>query len=83
MNNFQRLQEEQELIYDKTGTSQKKSVEGTLSSFKFIANIIEVYLPKVGDLLIGLAGGNKDARKNSNTTTPPNLQNFDSNRKGE
>ncbi len=82
MNNFQQLQNEFEGDYERIGASNKRSIESTLSTFKFIANIFEVYLPKIGDLLIAFAGGRKDTSKpHSNpSSTPPNLQDFDSNR---
>ncbi|HHB52299.1 MAG TPA: hypothetical protein ENK75_04560 [Saprospiraceae bacterium] len=74
MNNFQKLQQEQEKKYELSGAPHKKKVKGTLSSFKFIASIIEVYLPKVGDLLIAFAGGTHSESKKQSPSSPPNIE---------
>lgn len=74
MNNFQKLQQEQEKKYELSGAPHKKKVEGMLSSFKFIASIIEVYLPKVGELLIAFAGGTDSRSTKEPSSLPPNIE---------
>ena len=74
MNNFQQIQQEQEKKYEQSGAPHKKNIEGTLSSFKFIASIIEVYLPKVGELLVAFAGGNNTKNTKEPFLSPPNIE---------
>lgn len=60
MNNFQKLQEEQEEHYYSSGggNNLKKELMGTLSTFRFIGDVIDVYLPRVVDMFIAISGGN-------------------------
>ncbi len=81
MNNFQQLQQKHINEYEQSGATGKKNVEGMLSSFKFIASIIEVYLPKLGNLLIAFSGGTTQPKTPS--STPPNLQDRENRRSGQ
>ncbi|GJM33244.1 MAG: hypothetical protein DHS20C18_22450 [Saprospiraceae bacterium] len=60
MNNFQRLQEEQEEeFYNEARHDQLRSgLHQTLGTFRFIGQVIDIYLPRVVDMLIVATGGN-------------------------
>jgi hypothetical protein len=67
MNNFQKLQEEQEDVYYSTqkGEDLKKDLLGTLTTFRFIGSVIDVYLPRVVDMFIAIAGGGAPDKSNT------------------
>ncbi len=73
MNNFQKLQEQQEEIYHASngGENLKKDLLGTLSTFRFIGSVIDVYLPRVVDMFIAIAGGAGDGDKTKGTSNDP------------
>lgn len=60
MNNFQRLQEQQEEeFYNEARHDQlRSSLHHTLGTFRFIGQVIDIYLPRVVDMLIVASGGN-------------------------
>jgi hypothetical protein len=62
MNNFQKLQEQQEEVYysSEGGNKLKNEVKGTLTTFRFIGDVVDVYLPRVIDMFIAISGGNVD-----------------------
>ncbi len=64
MNNFQQLEDEQARQYD---TTRRQSVHnnlmGTIGVFKFIGQIVDVYLPAMIDVLVSAAGGNGSGRR--------------------
>ena len=67
MNNFEKLQEQQEEHYysSEGGNNLKKEVMGTLTTFRFIGSVIDVYLPKVIDMFIAFSGGNSENDANN------------------
>jgi len=69
MNNFQQLEEEQARQYD---TTRRQSVQnnlmGTIGVFKFIGQIVDVYLPAMIDVLISAAGGNSSGRRGGSSS---------------
>jgi hypothetical protein len=67
MNNFQKLQEQQEEVYysSEGGDKLKKGVTGTLTTFRFIGDVIDVYLPRVVDMFIAISGGSVDSDRAS------------------
>ncbi|MCB0652240.1 MAG: hypothetical protein KDC85_13270 [Saprospiraceae bacterium] len=82
MNNFQKLQEQQEEKYysSKEGEDLKKDLMGTLSTFRFIGSVIDVYLPRVVDMFIAIAGGGDEDKinaKNSSSKEDPASGSFD------
>lgn len=82
MNNFQKLQEQQEEKYysSKEGEDLKKDLMGTLSTFRFIGSVIDVYLPRVVDMFIAIAGGGDEDKmntKNSPAKEDPASGSFD------
>lgn len=59
MNNFQRLEEEQIRQYDASKRRNvQNNLEQTFGLFKFIGQIVDVYLPAMVGVLISAAGGN-------------------------
>ena len=64
--NFQKLQKEQEEIYyaNESGENLKKDLLGTLTTFRFIGSVIDVYLPRVVDMFIAIAGGSAEDKAN-------------------
>ncbi len=59
MNNFKRLQEEDEARYDESQERRVKSgVMGTLSFLRFVGQLVDIYVPRVVDLFIASSGGN-------------------------
>ena len=65
-NNFKRLMEMEEERTPAPPPQIKESVSGTMGVFKFVGQIVEMYLPKVVDMLVSMMGGNP-----GNPTTPP------------
>ncbi len=59
MNNFQRLQEQQEEeFYTEARHDQlRNGLHHTLGTFRFIGQVIDIYLPRVVDMLIVATGG--------------------------
>lgn len=58
MNNFQRLQQEtEEDFYSQNKNGLEENLLGTFSTYRFIGNVIDVYVPRVVDLFIAIAGG--------------------------
>lgn len=62
MNNFQRLMEQEEERSPQPPNIQH-NVENTLGIFRFIGQIVEVYLPKVADMFVTMAGGNESQQQ--------------------
>ncbi|MCB0588937.1 MAG: hypothetical protein KDD06_26850 [Phaeodactylibacter sp.] len=72
MNNFQRLEEEQARLYD---ASRRRDVQENLSQtfglFKFIGQIVDVYLPAMIGVLVSAAGGKGPDGRNQGLNRPP------------
>ena len=64
LNNFQQLEEEQikELVNQKPDVAPKieMGIMGSMRTFNFGGNIVELYLSKIIDLFISLLGGSRD-----------------------
>lgn len=74
MNNFQKLMEEEEQNLGIQGQNNIHSnVWGTLGIFRFIGEIVDVYLPKVFDLLVVAAGGTVGDNQSRNESDAPSL----------
>ncbi len=59
MNNFKRMQEEDEARYEESHERRVKSgVVGTLGFLRFVGQLVDIYLPRVVDVFIVTAGGN-------------------------
>ncbi|MCB0562156.1 MAG: hypothetical protein H6573_09015 [Lewinellaceae bacterium] len=72
MNNFQELEKEQERQYD---ASKRMHVQNNLSHtfglFKFIGQIVDVYLPALVGVLISAAGGSSSETNSQGLSRPP------------
>ena len=73
MNNFKKLLEEEESILNDRPQLRKVQTNlwQTLGVFKFVGQIVEVYVPKMVDLLILAAGGKVDPPDKNNYDIPP------------
>ena len=66
MNNFQKLQQEnEEQYYTEHGSDLRDNLLGTFSTYRFIGDIIDVYVPRVVDLFIAIAGGGESSSSKS------------------
>ncbi len=72
INNFKKLQEEEEKIYIERHEERVRT--GLLSSlgvFRFVGQVVDMYLPKVFDLLVLAMGGRSQEPPPRTRTTPP------------
>lgn len=69
MNNFQRLMEEEEKNSPQPPPFVQNNVENSLGMFRFIGQIVEVYLPQLSGMLVNLVGGSE-----SETYEPTNTE---------
>jgi len=69
LNNFQKLERQQiiEHLDEKPGVSPKieMGVMGNMRTIGFMGDILELYLPRVVDLVISLFGGERDQTINN------------------
>lgn len=73
MNNFQRIFEEDEELYKNHHETIRQNLMGTLGVFRFVGQIVEVYLPRVADMIVSFSGGNatsEDPHPQSPDSTP-------------
>jgi hypothetical protein len=59
MNNFQRLMQEEERRTPPPPPRIKNNLGGTMKVYRFLGQVVELYLPRVIDLFILLSGGEK------------------------
>ncbi|MFK7933021.1 MAG: hypothetical protein AB8G22_05885 [Saprospiraceae bacterium] len=59
MNNFQRLMEEEERNAPQPPPLVQNNVAGTLGMFRFIGQIVEMYLPQFSNMLLNMVGGSE------------------------
>ncbi|MCB0613689.1 MAG: hypothetical protein KDC75_10290 [Phaeodactylibacter sp.] len=72
MNNFQELEKEQERQYDASKRMHvQKNLSNTFGLFKFIGQIVDVYLPAMIGVLISAAGGSDGESNNPGLNRPP------------
>lgn len=73
INNFKKLQEEEEQLYREQHEQRVKSgLVGSLSAFRLVGQMIDMYLPKIFSLFVIAAGGRVHHTPPArNTTTPP------------
>ena len=71
MNNFQELEKEQERQYDASKRMHvQKNLSNTFGLFKFIGQIVDVYLPAMIGVLISAAGGSDGESNNPGLNRP-------------
>ncbi|MDX1940484.1 MAG: hypothetical protein SFU99_08025 [Saprospiraceae bacterium] len=62
INNFKRLQEEEEIVYrEQHDEKVRAGLLSSLGMFRFVGQVVDMYLPKLFDLLIMAAGGKTDS----------------------
>ncbi|MBK7871142.1 MAG: hypothetical protein IPJ74_10905 [Saprospiraceae bacterium] len=72
INNFKRLQEEEEVVYKERHEEKVRSgLLNSLGMFRFVGQVVDMYLPKLFDLLIMAAGGKTDSSTTRTRSTPP------------
>ena len=64
-NNFKELEEEQLGLYPHTPSEVGNNVKGSMRLFSFVGDIVELYLPKVFDMLLSLVGGERAPQRGS------------------
>jgi hypothetical protein len=60
-NNFQLLAQEEEELYPEAPPETELGVMGSIRTFTFLTNVLELYLPRVFDIFIVLVGGTNDS----------------------
>lgn len=71
MNNFQRLQQEDEERYKPEIDRIKADLNSNMDMFRFIGNIIEIYVPRFFDMMVVTSGGSKRKPPPPNDQPPP------------
>lgn len=66
MNNFQRLANEEERRTPPPPPEIKSNLGGTIKIYRFIGQIVELYLPRVVDLFVLLGSGDNKPSKTRN-----------------
>lgn len=82
MNNFQRLQQEDEERYKPEIDRIKADLNGSMDLFRFIGNIIEVYVPRFFDMMVVTSGGIKQKTRPPHDQPPPSTGRDDQGPKG-
>ena len=66
-NNFEKIEEDLISQFGEPPKSVKRNIDESFSIFRMIGNIIELFMPKVIEVFVNLAGGDKDdSGKNKN-----------------
>ncbi len=72
INNFKRLQEEEEQLYKERYDARVKSgILQSLSFFRFIGYMMDMYVPKVFDLFVSASGGRQPTAQGKSYNQPP------------
>ena len=70
-NNFQKLMHEEEENYEQRPNDQiHKSVWGTLSLFRLVGDLVDVFIPRAMDIFVMVAGG-RGGGEEEKPTVPP------------
>lgn len=59
MNSFKLLEQEDEERYKPTIDQIKSDLNGSMDLFRFIGNIVEIYVPRFFDMMVVTSGGGK------------------------
>ena len=65
MNNFQQLLNDDAGGFDGCGDRVYKRVTGTLDTFRFLGEVVDIYFPKMVDTLIVMSGGSEEDDPNT------------------
>lgn len=72
INNFKRLHEEEEELYLKKYDEKiRGNLFQSLSMFRLVGQIVEMYLPKMFEMIVVAAGGRLDDKPKHTGTAPP------------
>lgn len=63
-NNFEKIEEDLIAKHGEPPTKVKHNIDESFSFVRMIGNIIELFMPKVLDIFVNLAGGEKDKSGN-------------------
>ena len=72
INNFKRYMEEEETRIGEAPNKIGANIQSTTSFFAFAGNLIEVFLPKVLEVLVVMTGGNPKEADKPKRRTPDN-----------
>jgi len=74
VNNFKKLEEmELQKVASINTESIKNGISSNMGSIRFVTNIVELYFPKVVDVILGMMGvgsGSVEKEKNNNSRYP-------------
>ncbi|MEZ4994036.1 MAG: hypothetical protein R2824_26660 [Saprospiraceae bacterium] len=70
-NNFQRLLMEDEERYKPEIDQLKKDLNGSMDLFRFIGNIVEIYVPRFFDMMVVTSGGGRVKKRMPHDHVPP------------
>lgn len=62
-NNFQKLLMEDEERYKPEVDNIKEDLNGSMDLFRFIGNIVEIYLPRFFDMMVVTTGGSQAKKR--------------------
>lgn len=73
INNFKRIQEENEQKYEAHPLLEEihMGLMKSLTTFKFVGQMVEMYVPRMIDTLVVAAGGSSEEQKDSRYDIPP------------
>ncbi len=71
MNNFQQLEAKKELDYPNVVEDVKHRVDKSLDMYKFVGNILDLYVPKIFGFIGALLGGEQKENKKSRYPNRP------------
>ncbi|MEM6396777.1 MAG: hypothetical protein AAF741_10570 [Bacteroidota bacterium] len=71
-NNFKQLAAISEANFRNSGAERavRDRLEGTLGALRMIGAVLEIYLPRMADTVVGLSGGEQSTYSQSRTNTP-------------
>ena len=73
INNFKRLQEEEERIYqERHERNVRSNLLHSLGVMRFVGQVVDMYLPKIFELFVMALGGKSEEHQTARTgSTPP------------
>ena len=72
-NSFKLLAEEEAKLYPKAPPRVEQRINGTMGFVRMISHTVELYLPRIFDMMVVLVGGKHDS-KESNRRDPAGRQ---------
>ena len=73
VNNFKKIEEEDEARFADRASNLQDSLWQTLGVFKFMGEVVDIFLPKVFDVLIAAAGGRPPAGPSASSRPRPEV----------